>query len=289
MLGIALGASALALLLGVLAISLGWRAAARAWAASVAWRPLHMPPWIAWPMRCMQLPGRRVDRRLPAAIRVLLQRRLVAAELGDELSAGEWLAGALLLLAVAVVAASLLMQLSAVLGSIALLAALPWTWLRDRSRRRELEILRQLPFLLDALALALESGSTLSGALHSAGAIMPDGALRRALRRLQSDLRAGRQRGDAMRAFADYVAMPAGRVLAAAVIQADASGGSLAQVLRAQAEARSHERFIRAERLAMQAPVKMLAPLVLCIFPCTFMVLAFTIAVRLRPELGGVP
>ena len=289
MLGIALGASALALMLGVLAISLGWRAAARAWAASVAGRPLHMPPWIAWLMRCMQLPGRRVDRRLPAAIRVLLQRRLVAAELGDELSAGEWLAGALLLLAVAAVAASLLMQLSAVLGSIALLAALPWTWLRDRSRRRELEILRQLPFLLDALALALESGSTLSGALHSAGAIMPDGALRRALRRLQSDLRAGRQRGDAMRAFADHVAMPAGRVLAAAVIQADASGGSLAQVLRAQAEARSHERFIRAERLAMQAPVKMLAPLVLCIFPCTFMVLAFTIAVRLRPELGGAP
>ena len=52
------------------------------------------------------------------------------------------------------------------------------------------------------------------------------------------------------------------------------------RVLRAQSEQRLNERFSRAEKLAMEAPVKMLAPLVLCIFPCTFLVLGFPILIR---------
>jgi tight adherence protein C len=56
---------------------------------------------------------------------------------------------------------------------------------------------------------------------------------------------------------------------------------SIGQVLRTQAEQRSTERFVRAEHQAMQAPVKMLGPLIFCIFPCTFIVLAIPIAHRL--------
>ncbi len=55
---------------------------------------------------------------------------------------------------------------------------------------------------------------------------------------------------------------------------------SLGPILRAQAERRRAERFNHAEKLAMQAPVKMLFPLICCIFPCTFAVLAFPIAVQ---------
>ena len=58
------------------------------------------------------------------------------------------------------------------------------------------------------------------------------------------------------------------------------NGGSLAGVLRSQADQRLNERFARAERLALEAPVKLLAPLILCIFPCTFLVLAFPVAIR---------
>ena len=55
----------------------------------------------------------------------------------------------------------------------------------------------------------------------------------------------------------------------------------LGEVLRHQSNQRSQERFARAEKAAMQAPVRMLGPLVLCIFPCTFIVLGFPIVVKL--------
>ena len=67
----------------------------------------------------------------------------------------------------------------------------------------------------------------------------------------------------------------------AALIQAETSGSSLAAALRAQAEQRLNERFARAEKLALEAPVKMLVPLIFCIFPCTFIVLGFPVALRL--------
>jgi len=67
----------------------------------------------------------------------------------------------------------------------------------------------------------------------------------------------------------------------AAIVQAEATGVSLVPVIRAQSMRGTQERFARAEKLAMEAPVKMLAPLVLCIFPCTFIVIGFPIAVRL--------
>ena len=69
--------------------------------------------------------------------------------------------------------------------------------------------------------------------------------------------------------------------LVAALVQAETSGGSLSGVLRAQSEQRLNERFARAEKLALEAPVKLLAPLILCIFPCTFLVLAFPVVIRL--------
>jgi len=104
--------------------------------------------------------------------------------------------------------------------------------------------------------------------------------LQRAFMRVQGDLRAGRSRVEALKALAERLDSPAVTALVAALIQADSSGGSLADVLRAQSEQRLDERFARAEKAAMEAPVKMLGPLVLCIFPCTFIVLAAPIVLR---------
>ena len=65
-----------------------------------------------------------------------------------------------------------------------------------------------------------------------------------------------------------------------AVIQAESMGMSLGPVLRAQADQRRSERFLRAEKMAMEAPVKMLFPLIAFIFPCTFIVLFFPIVIK---------
>ncbi|MGC9161697.1 type II secretion system F family protein, partial [Acidithiobacillus sp.] len=76
------------------------------------------------------------------------------------------------------------------------------------------------------------------------------------------------------------------RSLVSALIQTEERGGDLGPVLRAQAEQRREERFLRAEKLALEAPVKLLAPLVVFIFPITFLMLAFVIYMKFIQEGG---
>jgi tight adherence protein C len=64
------------------------------------------------------------------------------------------------------------------------------------------------------------------------------------------------------------------------MVQGELTGSSLGPILRAQSDQRRSERFQRAEKMAMEAPVKMLGPLVMFIFPCTFVVIGFPIVVK---------
>ena len=108
----------------------------------------------------------------------------------------------------------------------------------------------------------------------------PKGILRSEFQRVLRDIRAGKQRAEAMRAMADRLKEPAVTSFTTAVIQAEMMGMSLGPVLRAQADQRRSERFLRAEKMAMEAPVKMLFPLIAFIFPCTFIVLFFPIVIK---------
>jgi len=101
------------------------------------------------------------------------------------------------------------------------------------------------------------------------------------------EIRGGRPRAEAFTHVAGIYGNESLTTLASALEHAESAGMSLGQVLRAQAEQRTAERFARAEKLAMQAPVKMLGPLILCIFPCTFIVIGVPIAVRLKEALGA--
>ena len=67
-----------------------------------------------------------------------------------------------------------------------------------------------------------------------------------------------------------------------ALVQGEMMGSSIGPILRAQSEQRRTERFQRAEKLALEAPVKMLGPLIMCIFPCTFIVIGFPIVMQLK-------
>ncbi|MFN3751609.1 MAG: type II secretion system F family protein [Thiobacillus sp.] len=86
----------------------------------------------------------------------------------------------------------------------------------------------------------------------------PGGALRDEFARLLRDVRAGKPRSDALRELAARMDMPAVSSFVATLIQAEATGMSLGPILRAQADQRRVERFARAEKLAMEAPVKLL-------------------------------
>jgi tight adherence protein C len=161
---------------------------------------------------------------------------------------------------------------------------LPLSWLRDRIASRSRRIAKTLPFYLDVITLAIEGGCNMTGALQHAADKGPQGPMAEELQRVLRDIRAGRTRADALRSLAERLRMPAISQWVAAVLAAERQGSSLAPILRAQAEQRRMERFLRAEALALKAPVKMLFPLMTCIFPCTFVIVFFPVAVQLVHE-----
>lgn len=166
------------------------------------------------------------------------------------------------------------------MGALAGFLAGGW-WLRRESRERERQIVRELPAYLDLLTVCVEAGATLTAGVKLIVARAPATPLRSYFERVLREVRSGRPRAEAFVHVADIHGVECLTVLANALAHAEGAGMSLGQVLRTQSEQRTAERFARAERLAMQAPVKMLGPLIFCIFPCTFIVLAVPIVVRM--------
>lgn len=159
--------------------------------------------------------------------------------------------------------------------------AYPGIWLRDRLHHCRRELLKTLPFYLDIVTLCVEAGLNFQGAMAQAVAKGPRSILRDEFQRVLRDIRAGKPRADALRTMAERLSEPGVTSFTTSVIQAERMGMNLGPVLRAQADHQRIERFLRAERLAMEAPVKMLFPLIAFIFPCTFIVLFFPIVMRL--------
>lgn len=160
-------------------------------------------------------------------------------------------------------------------------------WLRQQRELQQRSVSRELPAWLDLMTVCVEAGATLTSGLRLIITQAPPGPLRDYFERVLREIRGGRSRAQAFTYVADIYAIESLGTLASALAHAEASGMSLGEVLRAQAAQRTAERFARAEKLAMQAPVKMLGPLILCIFPCTFIVIGVPIAVRLKEALGA--
>jgi tight adherence protein C len=128
--------------------------------------------------------------------------------------------------------------------------------------------------------LCVESGLNLSGAIQQAVDKGPVGALKDEFARVLRDIRAGKPRSEALRELASRMDMAAVSSFVSTLIQAEATGMNLGPILRAQADQRRVERFARAEKLAMEAPVKLLFPLIFFIFPCVFAILMFPIVMK---------
>ena len=238
---------------------------------------------VWWPIRWI---SHYLGPALPVATRDRMLGRLRLAGLDYALAPEQFISGRLLL------AVALALALDAIMTCFGRPSGLwPWVaaaggwafpgiWLRDQIQVRRRQTLKTLPFLLDIITLCVEAGLTLTGALAQGVAKGPPGVLRDEFARVLRDVRAGRTRVDALRAFADRLDEPSITNLVSALIQAENMGMNLGPILRAQAEQRRSERFARAEKLAMEAPVKLLFPLIAFIFPCTFVVLGFPIVMK---------
>lgn len=165
-----------------------------------------------------------------------------------------------------------------------LLAALmffyPNLWLAEMHKKRNLAILKALPFFIDLMTLSIEAGLNLSGAMQQAVAKGSGGPLGVEINRVLREVRAGKARIDALRDLSSRLDFTPITSFVSALIQGEKTGSSLGPILRAQSDQRRSERFLRAEKLAMEAPVKMLGPLIFFIFPCTFIVIGFPIAMK---------
>jgi len=139
------------------------------------------------------------------------------------------------------------------------------------AKSRKNAIRRALPSSLDMLALSTEAGLSFDGAIGQV-AYRWNTPLSDELRRVMVEFQMGRDRRQALRELAQRTGVPELSRFASAVIQADSLGVPLSRVLHEQSDEMRLRRRQRAEELAQKAPVKMLFPMVLLIFPALFVV-----------------
>ena len=149
----------------------------------------------------------------------------------------------------------------------------PVIWLSDQVKKRHLLISRALPYNLDLLTLAVEAGLDFTAALAKVVEKGRSGPLKDELQLVLKQLKMGKTREEALKSMIARVDLPALSSFVSALVQADKMGTSLGKVLRIQSTQLRIDRTQRAEKLANEAPVKMLFPLIACIFPTVFMVL----------------
>lgn len=149
---------------------------------------------------------------------------------------------------------------------------LPVYILNRNARRREREVEKNMPDILDLLTVSVEAGLGFDGAMakvaEKSGSILAG-----EFNRLLKETRMGKSRRDALRDMALRVGSEDMTAFTGAIIQAEQMGISFSSVLRVQAEQLRKKRKQRAEEAAMKAPIKILLPMVIFIVPVIFIIL----------------
>lgn len=148
---------------------------------------------------------------------------------------------------------------------------LPFLVVYEVGARRQEEIRKSLPDAMDLLTVSVEAGMGFDAAVAHVAAAMP-GPLAREFARMLQETQMGQRRGEALRALANRSRVSELRTLATAVMQATELGIPIAHVLREQAAEMRLRRRQNAEERAQKVPVKVIFPLVLCLFPALFIV-----------------
>lgn len=158
------------------------------------------------------------------------------------------------------------------LAAIIFLYFVPDLLLRTRAEKRREAIRLELPNALDQMLISVQAGLGFEAAM-ARSAQNGTGPLAEEFSRTLQDIQVGRARKEAYQAFAARVDSPDLRSFIRAVVQADTYGIAIAKVLNAQAQEMRMKRRQRAEEHAMKIPVKILFPLIFCIFPTLFIIL----------------
>ena len=171
-------------------------------------------------------------------------------------------------------------RLAATIGAILLGLLGPEAILSRRVDERKAAMERDLPDVIDLLVISVEAGLGFEQALQRV-IVSIEGPLPDEFSRMLGEVRAGSTRAEAMRAMDARIEVPEVRSFVLAILQADTFGVSIGRVLRTQAEEMRIKRRQLAEERAQKAPVKMLIPMVFCIFPALFTIVLGPAVIRI--------
>ncbi len=246
------------------------------------------------PTAAVRRPGTSVGRRLtPRPLVALLERQHVRAGRPAGRTIDGLLTTKLVLAAVGVLlvvwagAAEAPPFVTAVLVVVAICGYfVPDLLLLGRGQTREQRIRLELADTLDQMTIAVEAGMGFDGAMARV-ADHGNGVLAEELTRTLQDMRMGRTRRQALEDLAERAYVPDLRRFVRAILQADAHGISVGDVLRTQAAEVRLKRRQRAEEQAQKVPVKVLLPLMLCILPVLFIVLMTPVVIDIVGAFSG--
>jgi tight adherence protein C len=171
-------------------------------------------------------------------------------------------------------------------GAAALGFYFPVLSIRSRIRKRQDSVIKALPDALDLLVICVEAGLGFDMAM---GKVYEkwDNELALAFGRVLREIQLGKLRREALKDMADRMDVPDVNSFTAAIIQADQLGVSMSKILKVQAEQMRIKRRQRAQEKAQQAPVKMMIPMVLLIFPSIYIVLLGPSVLTVMAMSGG--
>jgi tight adherence protein C len=170
-------------------------------------------------------------------------------------------------------------------GVLGLLAYFfPDLWLHETITQRKAAIGKELPFCLDLLALSVEAGMSFQGAIAKVVEKGAKGTIREEFEKMLQDLRLGLVRREALLNLAKRTDLYEIRSFTSALTQADRLGTPLGKALRIQSDLRRTERFQKIEKMAQEAPVKMLMPLLLFILPSVFIIILGPVGLKFMAE-----
>lgn len=170
-------------------------------------------------------------------------------------------------------------------GGLLFGALLPFGVFNHIIRQRQDLIVRQLPDVLDLLSISVQAGLSLDGAIRKVVERM-EGPLIDEFRRMLRDTRMGMSRSRSMKLMAQRCEVQDVSLFVMSVVQSERLGASMSDTLQIQADNMRDLRRQRARTKAMKAPVKMIFPLVFCIFPSIFVVVLLPSLLSLKQTIG---
>jgi len=162
----------------------------------------------------------------------------------------------------------------------------PNMYLYQQTYDRSEKLQRALPDAIDLLTISVESGLGFDAACAQVSK-NTDGPLSEEFARMLQEMQIGLGRSDALRSLADRTNLPDLRSFVSAMVQADAFGIPVGQVLRVQSSEIRVKRRQWAEEMAQKVPVKILVPLIFCILPCLFIAVLGPAAISMMENFSG--